>query len=217
MIPGKIESENYSLMSGIQTETTTDTGGGLDVGYTNAGDYLIYPVFVQTTGNYDMTYRMAGNGGKASLYYNDPTNTAFIGSVTFPATGDWQNWQDIKLPVALTAGAHTLKVTVDVEGFNLNYMNFALNASGLHSQFADAGFGLYPNPANNAFTLDYTSENKSGRMDILNLQGSIVLTDYFTDRVHVSHKYMVDNLPRGIYLVRISDGDKIMTRKLIII
>ena len=155
MIPGKIESENYSLMSGIQTETTTDTGGGLDVGYTNAGDYLIYPVFVQTTGNYDMTYRMAGNGGKASLYYNDPTNTAFIGSVTFPATGDWQNWQDIKLPVALTAGAHTLKVTVDVEGFNLNYMNFALNASGLHSQFADAGFGLYPNPANNAFTLDY--------------------------------------------------------------
>jgi hypothetical protein len=216
MIPGKIESENYSLMSGIQTEVTTDVGGGLDVGYTNAGDYMKYPVFVQTAGNFDLTYRMAGNGGKASLFYDDATNASFVGSVTFPATGGWQNWQDIKLPVALTSGAHTLKVTVDVEGFNLNYMNFTLNTSALHSQFDDAGFGMYPNPANDEFSLVYTCENKSVRMDILNLQGSIVLTDHFTDRVHISNNYMVGNLQKGIFLVRIIDGGKLLTRKLVI-
>lgn len=216
IIPGKIESENYSIMSGIQTEITTDTGGGLDVGYTNAGDFMKYPVFVQTTGNYDLTYRMAGNGGKASLYYDDATNSAFIGSVTFPATGGWQNWQDIKLPVTLTAGAHTLKVAVDVEGFNLNYMNFAMNTSALHSQLADAGFGMYPNPVNDEFTLDYTCENKSVKMDILNLQGSIVFTDHFIDRVHITNNYKVDNFQKGIYLVRITDGSKLLTRKLVI-
>ena len=216
LIPGKIESENYSVMSGLQTEPCSDAGDGLDVGYTNAGDYLKYPVFVQTAGNYDLTFRMAGNGGKASLYYDDPTNTALIGSVTFTATGDWQNWQDFKLSAPLTGGSHILKVTVNVEGFNLNYMNFVLNPSALHSQFDLAGFGLYPNPANEEFTLVYTPESNTVRMDMLNLLGKIVLSDLFTNRMPVSNKYNTTHLQKGIYLVKITDGSKFMTRKLVI-
>ena len=216
MIAGKIESENYSVMSGIQTETCTDTGGGLDIGYTSAGDYMKYLVYVQNAGNYNVTFRMAGNGGKASLYYDDPTNTALIGSVTFSATGGWQNWQDFNLSAPLTSGPHTLKVTVDMEGFNLNFMNFVLNPSALQSQSADTGFELYPNPVNDWFTLVYNCENKSVRIDIFNLQGSIVLSDNFTDMVHITKKYRVNNFQKGVYMVRITDGSNLITRKLVI-
>jgi len=216
MIAGKIESENYSVMSGIQTETCTDTGGGLDIGYTNAGDYMKYLVYVQTAGNYDLTIRMAGNGGKASLYYDDSNNTSIIGYVTFSATGGWQNWQDFKLSAPLTRGPHTLKVTVDVEGFNLNYMNFVLNPSALQSLSADAGFELYPNPVNDVFTLDYNCVNNSVRMEIFNLKGSIVITNNFTDKVHITKNYKVSNLQKGVYLVRITDGGNLITHKLVI-
>ena len=216
MIAGKIESENYSDMSGIQTEACTDNGGGLDVGYTNAGDYMKYLVFVQTTGNYDVTFRMAGNGGKASLYYDDVTNNALIGSVPFSATGGWQIWKDFKLQVALTTGAHTLKVIVDSEGFNLNYMNFVLTPTAVLSQDANAGFDLYPNPVNDKFTLVYNCETNTVRMDIVNLQGSIVFTENFKDIPHISKKYTVSNFQQGIYMVRITDGDKRTTRKLVI-
>jgi len=216
LIPGKTESENYSVMSGIQTETCTDTGGGLDVGYTNAGDYLKYRMYVQTTSTYDVTFRMAGNGGKASLYYDDATNTALIGSVTFASTGGWQTWQDFKLTAPLSAGPHTLKVLVNVEGFNLNYMNFVLNPSAVQTQSADAGFSLYPNPVQDEFTLVYNAESNSAKMEIFTLQGTVVLSDVFTTNAHISTKYNVSTLQKGIYIVKVTDGGKLMTRKLVV-
>ena len=215
-LPGKIESENYSLMYGIQTEACTDTGGGLDVGYTTAGDYMKYSVFVQTSGNYNLTFRMAGNGGKASLYYDDASNTALIGSLTFKATGGWQNWQDFILSVPLSAGAHDLKVSVDLEGFNLNYMNFAVNPSAIPSTIADAAFMLYPNPAHNEFTLDYKCQSNVVRMDIINLEGIVVFSDVLSFYANISNTYKLKNLQRGVYLVKISDGDKLIIRKLMV-
>ena len=215
MIPGKIESENYSVMSGIQTETCTDTGGGLDVGYTNAGDYLKYTIFVQTAGNYNLTMRIAGYGGKISLYYDDASNTALIGSVTFTSTGGWQNWQDFNLSVPLTAGSHTLKVYVDLEGFNFNYMNFALNTSALPSTITDKGFFLYPNPVNDRFTLVYTCMSNSVRMDILDLEGRNMLSDIITNYTNVSKSYNLNSLQKGIYLIKITDGESVMIQKLV--
>jgi endoglucanase len=217
VIAGKIESENYTDMSGIQTEATTDTGGGMDIGYTNAGDYLKYLVFVQSAGNYDLTFRMAGNGGKASLYYDDATNTALIGSVIFTATGGWQVWKDFKVTVPLMAGAHKLKMTVDVEGFNLNYMNFVMNPSAVNAPLAEAGFDLYPNPARDEFTVIYNCISSSVRMDVFNINGSNVLNDTFARKSQGSNTYKVSNLQRGIYIVKITDGVKIVAGKLEII
>jgi hypothetical protein len=47
----KIEAESYLWMSGIQTETTTDTGGGLNVGWIDAGDWMSFGVTVPAAGN----------------------------------------------------------------------------------------------------------------------------------------------------------------------
>ena len=216
MIPGKIESENYSVMSGIQTETCTDTGGGIDIGYTNAGDYLKYPVFVKTVSNYNLNFRIAGYGGKVSLYYDDANNTALIGTVTFTSTGGWQTWQDFKLSVPLSVGPHILKVYVDVEGFNMNYLNFDLQPSALSSNIADAGFILYPNPAKDGFTIKYTCTSNSTQMDIFNLEGRIVLSEQFSSKAKIVKTYSANRLQKGVYLVKIIDGTKLMTQKLVV-
>ena len=216
IIPGKIESENYTVMSGIQTETCTDTGGGLDVGYTNAGDYLKYTIFVQTAGTYNLTMRMAGYGGKVSVYYDDAPNTFLIGSIPFTSTGGWQNWQDFNVSVPLTAGSHTLKVNVDVEGFNLNYMNFELNTSALQSTIDDTDFSLYPNPVNDAFTLNYTCRTNSARMYILDSEGRIILSDKFKNNSNISKTYRLNNFQKGFYVLKIKDGDSVLIRKFVV-
>src|SRR5262249_30805434 len=38
----QIEAESFNSQSGVQTETTSDTGGGQNVGWIENGDYVVY-------------------------------------------------------------------------------------------------------------------------------------------------------------------------------
>ena len=62
-VPGTIEAEQYSAMNGIQTEASTDsgggTGGGQNIGYVDIGDWLEFNIDVQTSGTYLIEYRLA--------------------------------------------------------------------------------------------------------------------------------------------------------------
>lgn len=216
-LPAKIEAENYSESAGIQTETCTDTGGGLDVGNTNAGDYMKYLVYVPTTGIYELVFRMAGNGGKASLYYDDPTNTSLIGTVNFASTGGWQTWQDFKISMPLQAGAHTLKFLVDALGFNLNYISFQSSLSAVQSPIIDADFYCYFDTMKNNFTVVYNSICTSAKIEILDLQGRIFFSSKFNAAQHTNNKFSVGKLKKGIYIARLSDGIKTLSHKVVMI
>ena len=50
-------------MSGVQTEGTSDTGGGLNVGFLDPGDWFEYTINVQTSGTYAVQYRVASQTG----------------------------------------------------------------------------------------------------------------------------------------------------------
>jgi uncharacterized protein YjdB len=122
-IPGKIEAESYSGMSGIQTESTADAGGGLDVGYTDNGDYMNYSVTVATAGTYTADLRVASaiTGSQIQL----KSGSTVLSTVNVPNTGGWQSWQTISSgSFSLAAGAQTLQVYVSTGGWNLNWMQF---------------------------------------------------------------------------------------------
>lgn len=132
-LPFTIEAEGYSAMSGIQTEATTDTGGGLNVGYIDTGDWLTYSdttVTVAATGTYTITYRVASSSGGGSFSLNDIDNTTPLDVVSVPSTGSWQNWVDVKHNITLTAGTHTFKINTITGGFNLNWFKIDNAASG---------------------------------------------------------------------------------------
>ena len=203
-------------MSGLQLEACTDAGGGQDVGYTDAGDYLEYSVYVKTPGIYDLTFRMAGNGGKATLSYKDDGNAADIATVTFSATGDWQTWKDFVVPAELTAGAHTLRLSVVQSGFNLNYMKFVLVTSSLHTDLAEAGFDYFPNPVESEFTLKYNATSPNVKVEVLDLSGAAVVSDIITNGGYIEKQYQVSNLASGIYVIRVIDEQKIVTKKMVV-
>ncbi|MEF2966612.1 carbohydrate-binding protein [Paenibacillus sp. M1] len=121
-IPGKIEAENYSAMNGIQTEATTDTGGGLNVGWIHVGDWLDYNVNVQEAGTYTVEYRVASNASTGKLQLQSGTTT--LATTTVPNTGGWQNWQTVTASVTLSAGQQTLRLYASGYDFNINWINF---------------------------------------------------------------------------------------------
>ena len=92
-IPGKIEAGNCSDMSSIQTETTTDTGGGRNVGYMDTGDWLDYSVNVATAGTYNVDFRVASLNANTQLQLKK--GSTVLATVNVPYTGGWQNWQTV--------------------------------------------------------------------------------------------------------------------------
>lgn len=122
-VPGTVQAENFTDMFGIQTETTTDAGGGQNIGYTDAGDWLDYKVNVQTAGTYNVEFRVASqtSGGSIELRKDG----AVLGNVTVPVTGAWQTWATVSDSVVLAAGEQILRVQVTAPGFNLNWIKFS--------------------------------------------------------------------------------------------
>ena len=108
-------------------ESTTDAGGGYNVGYAFAGEWLNYTVNVAAAGNYDIEVRVAsaGSGGTFHIEANGVNKT---GAFVVPYTGGWQTWTTIrKTGIALPAGQQVLKLVMDAEGSlggvgNFNYL-----------------------------------------------------------------------------------------------
>ena len=121
-IPSKIEAESFSAMSGVQTETTTDAGGGSNVGYIESGDWIEFKVDAQAAGVYDIEYRVASN--VATGKFNLLIDGAVSHSVTIVSTGGWQTWTTIKKTASFTKGQHTVRILATGDSWNINYINF---------------------------------------------------------------------------------------------
>jgi len=116
-----VQAESFSAMNGVQTETTTDTGGGQNVGYIDVGDWMAYSnITVPATGNYRIEYRVASPSG--SLLSSDLNSGSIqLGNATIPATGGWQSWTTVSQTVTLNAGTYSFGIFAQQAGWNINW------------------------------------------------------------------------------------------------
>lgn len=119
-IPGKIEAESFTTMLGIQTEITTDAGGGQDAGWIDDGDWMDYGVRVASTGNYTFNFRVASQYANGKIEVRSGNGTV-LGSTAIPNTGGWQAWTTVNTSIPLTAGTQTLRIYAQKGGWNLNW------------------------------------------------------------------------------------------------
>lgn len=118
----RIESELYTDMSGVQTQDTTDIGGGLNVGWTDTGDYMEYEVIALSTRNYTIDFRVASEPGASFDLYIDNVK---VDTIAVPATGGWQSWVTItSSEFMLSLGYHSVKIVMVGSGVNFNYFEF---------------------------------------------------------------------------------------------
>lgn len=124
-LPARVQAEAYCQMAGVQTETTTDTDGGLNVGYIETADWLTYDVNVPAAGVYTVRYRVASLNGGGEIQLEQGGGASVYGTLAVPRTGGWQNWTTVSHDVRLPAGAQTLGVRARSGGFNINWIDLA--------------------------------------------------------------------------------------------
>lgn len=123
-VTDQIEAEDYTDMVGIDTEVTSDIGGGENVGWIDTNDSLEYILRVPEDGTYTIIYRVASEtaAGEIKLY-----GSSLLPLVTtnIPVTGGWQIWEDVEsTEFTLQEGVYTFTIKASEGGFNLNYFTF---------------------------------------------------------------------------------------------
>jgi peptidoglycan/xylan/chitin deacetylase (PgdA/CDA1 family)/uncharacterized protein involved in high-affinity Fe2+ transport len=113
----------------VDIEPTLDTGGGYNVGWILAGEWLKYTVDVTVSGTYNLTFRVAAPALVSTAFHlEDETGANLTGSMTVPSTGDWEIWTSVvKAQVPLTAGRHVYKLVADAGNWNINYFQASLS------------------------------------------------------------------------------------------
>jgi len=154
-IPGHIEAEDFSQMFGISTQSTSDAGGTLNIGWIDANDWVEYSVNVAAAGNYKFTFRVAAPsaGGAIQIVQG---GTSVGTAIAIPATGGFQTWTNVvsgNIPLAV--GNSTLRLNFTSGGFNINYFDVALATSSSSSVAASSSTNH--KPTGGACTLDKNS------------------------------------------------------------
>ena len=163
-IPGTMEAEDYDAGGegvayhdttlgnqggeyrddDVDIESTTDVGGGYNVGWIKEGEWLEYSVDVASAGLYDVQVRVASAMDRTvdetlpavgTISWTVPLTrvlhiefdgTDVSGPMTFVTTGGWQNWTSVyarRIPLA--EGQHVMRLAMDTGGLNVNWVSFA--------------------------------------------------------------------------------------------
>jgi hypothetical protein len=218
-----IQAENYSTMKGIQTEPTTDAGGGQNVGYTDAGDFMAYNnINFPTSGAYLIEYRVASavNGARISSDLN--AGAIQLGSIlNVPNTGGWQNWQTISQTVNINAGTYNFGIFIQTGGANINWIRISKVATAATATIATtapaasssaavkAEAGVYPNPVSN--TLIFTAQMSGTMVKIVNQVGETVLQQ----KVNNNNSIDISKLNTGIYFIVTTKNGKQTVQKFV--
>jgi hypothetical protein len=109
----QIAASSYSSNNGTATEATSDTGGGLDVGWIHNGCWLGYSgVDFGSSGATQFLARVAsgagaGISGLVQVAIDQPGATP-VGSFAVANTGGWQSWETIPANMSRVTGVHNV-------------------------------------------------------------------------------------------------------------
>ncbi|OQP54504.1 glycoside hydrolase [Niastella yeongjuensis] len=220
-----IQAESYSTMSGVQTEATTDTDGGQDVGWIDQGDWMaFYNINFPVTGTYKVEYRVASlnGGGRVSCDLN--AGSIQLGQIDVPSTGGWQNWTTISQNVTVNAGTYNFGVYAQASGWNLNWVRItpvttttkqttrmeAINGLVDASIQGVKAFNIYPNPVQQQLNIQSSESLDGGIIRIFDIMGKVVMSARAA-----SNKINVSSLTPGVYTLMFTKGEKKITRQFI--
>jgi hypothetical protein len=222
--PGN-NGNQYRTAEDVDIEMCADVGGGYNVGWMPAGEWLEYTIDVPISGVYPLEVRVAcqSSAGTFHIEFNGEDVT---GEVTVPITGGWQNWVTVSTSATLEAGTQKMRFVVSDAGFNLNSFNFLQTVTAVLPGPAPENFALhpcYPNPFNPSTTITFDLPGDvPARLRIFDVSGRLVdvLLD---DQAPIPGRHEVvwrgrdlsgRAVPAGIYLYRLEAGAQVVTKRM---
>ncbi len=196
--PGSVVTPtvNFRTNEDVDIETCTDAGGGYNLGYATAAEWLEYTVNVTSAGAYVVDLRAACNGdGRTVSLSMDGTTIA--SNIAIPNTGAWQTWTTVKVGnVQLTAGQHVLRLTIGATSYvNINYLTFSSVVTHTEDASVQDGISVYPNPFASVLHLE-----KSGAYtyQLYDMSGRLLESGQGEGQIDLG-----ETLERGLYVLDI--------------
>jgi uncharacterized repeat protein (TIGR02059 family) len=212
LVSKRIEAEHYYLQSGTQTENTADVGGGLNVGYIDDGDWLLFAINNDTQATeFKITYRLASpnSGGRFNVLVNGKT----VEQVNVPNTGSWQVWQSVVRNITLEPGGQYLKLDVLTGGFNINYIDIEpLKTSLAELDASNTEWVIFPNPASDRIVIR-SAGLQYNTIEIMDAMGRVVLKKSVVFEPDLEMPVKLEN---GIYILKIGSDTEYRVKRIII-
>ncbi|CAB4538567.1 unannotated protein [freshwater metagenome] len=129
----RIEAESFNTTAGTIKETTTDLGGGQNIGWIASGDSAMYRrVNFGSSGATGVTARVASGaaaGVSGAIEFRlDSATGPKVGEFSIANTGGWQTWKSVPTNISGATGIHDLYVVArsgqPADFVNLNWMTF---------------------------------------------------------------------------------------------
>lgn len=205
-VPGKIEAEDFIFQSGIQLETTSDAGGGKNIGFLDQGDYLDYLINVSLAGTYELSVRTAAESETGTLdlqLVGENGNITNLGTSSFPPTGGWQSWATTSQSIHLPAGLHTMRVVITGSQFNVNWFDFTFLTS-TDAPEPIQHIQVFPNPSSDTFFLvGQVKQHQTLDLQVYSSLGQVVMREQVQTGGSFRKELSLGHLPVGQYFIRI--------------
>ncbi len=236
-IPGKIEVEDFNINGqgigyndleeenrggayrtdeGVDLEVCTDEGGGFNVGYVTAGEWLNYTVDAVEEGVYALAIRLASNT-EGEKRINISLDGQPLGSITPTFTGGWQNWQTFTLNnVPLEAAeAAVLRLTFEGSEFNINWVELTkASITGSIDLRDDSSVNVWYNSEQKSLHIDLAKETSQIGVKVHDLSGRLRIEA--DRRGFNSREVALKSLAKGIYVVSITSDKDIYKRRILV-
>lgn len=201
-------SINFRTNEDVDLETCQDVGGGYNLGFATANEWLEYTINVTKTGNYKLDVRSACNGDGRTIALTIDGNN-LVSSIAIPNTGSWQTWTTTSVNnISLTAGTHILRLTIgSVSYVNINYIEFKENIlTNMLDNEAENSVLAYPNPFTNSFQIE-----KSGKFNytLTTISGQLIEKGFAENKLELGN-----NFNKGLYLLKIEQDNNSQTIKI---
>ena len=178
------------------------------IDFAMAKQYTITPATVVSNGAATITFyfteaEVAGweaftTNNRSLLYVVKDNGTKEIRPLTIGAFGTG---------VTLTA---TFATGVD------GVYSFARQASLPAESFEFTGVNLYPNPNDGNFTVQFTPASNNVNVTVLDVRGRVIFDRKYQNNGLFNETIQLNEVQSGVYLVKVQDGVRFLTKKIVI-
>lgn len=215
-------SVGYEAESGTISSGTIDSNhvGFSGTGFVNTGnaigEWCEIIVNVPSAGIYDLAFRY-GNGGAIdraqSVMVNGITQ---INNLGFPNTGAWTTWGTADFSLDLLQGNNIIRfVSLTTSGAaNLDRLDvFDCSSLNTKSFEKELNISIYPNPVTNLLTIELEKElSKDLIIELYDVSGKLILSNKAEGSLQTLN---LKNLNTGVYLVKVSNGNRNVVKRII--
>lgn len=143
-----------------------------------------------------------------------------IASIPVTNSGDWQNWvtDSVYIP-NLSEGVNDVyfvfKGTRTGYLFNVNWFSFSSQSLPVNSNALVHDISVFPNPVAKELTVSLVNANLSGdtKIALYNVKGQKVLE--VNSKNNTNPTLSLSGVQRGVYVLKISDETKVITKKIV--